>query len=67
MAKHSSFTVTYRRHEDWCPPDRLTYRVSFEHEGARLDLLREILDRLQQLHAAPDLDGKRIRITLTVL
>jgi hypothetical protein len=59
--------VTYRRHEEWNPPDRPTYYIGFDKDGEHINLFREILDRLHTLYACPDLDGKCIRVTLSVL
>jgi hypothetical protein len=66
--RRSSFNVTYRRREDWDgPPDRPSYRIGFEKDGEDIDLLRAILNTLQGMCALHELDGKRIRVTLSIL
>jgi hypothetical protein len=64
--RRSSFYVTYRRHDEF---DGIETRhfSRFEKDGESIDLRREILDRLFVMKPRWELDGKRIRVTVSVV
>jgi len=67
--RRSSFNVIYRRHETWEGNgyEGTRYVARFEKNGKAVNLLLEILDKLLAMQPGDELDGKRIRVTLSVL
>lgn len=68
--KRKSFTFKYIRHRDWCPPDRPRYYIGFEIDGREVGsegFVRHVLDTLQSMVGPALLNGKTVRVTLSVL
>ena len=63
--RRRTFYVTYRRHHEFDGIES-RYFTRFEKDGESIDLRREILDKLLAMRPGFELDGKRVRITVSV-